>query len=237
MPWMIPADIPLPHDFLGFDPCSSMPSDDFTTYARHLPHWRQLGVAYFVTFRLADSIPLTVMAEMQHEADSWRQRFASRTAPMSGSELAEWQEFQRARLRKLERLLDESHGECLFREAPHRQVVTDALHHFEGQRCEMLAYTVMPNHVHALCRLLEGHRLEDLCHSWKWFTAQHIQRSLGRKGQLWQDESFDRIIRDKDHYQATVRYIANNPLKAKLQAHEASSWFCQSIQEANHRPS
>lgn len=115
----------------------------------------------------------------------------------------------------------------------HRQNVTDALLHFESHRCEMLAYVVMPNHVHVLCRLFGGHQLEDVCRSWKWFTAQHIQRSLGRKGPRWQDENFDRIIRDEAHYKATVRYIAKNPLKAKLQAHEASVWLCHSIQEAN----
>ena len=236
MSWTIPTVIPLPRDFKGFDPLSSMPSGDFSTYARHLPHWRLPRAAYFITFRLNDSIPSAILAETQRDAASWRQRLADHARPMSESERTQWQEFQRARLRKLERLLDQNHGECLLREARHRQVVADALHHFEGQRCEMLSYVVMPNHVHALCRLLGDCRVEDLCRSWKVFTAQHIQRSLGRKGSLWQDESFDRIIRDKAHYQASVRYIAKNPLKAKLQAHEASTWFCQSIQEANQRP-
>ncbi|MFZ2281846.1 MAG: hypothetical protein WAW39_28865, partial [Prosthecobacter sp.] len=112
MLWTIPAVIPLPRDFKGFDPGSSMPSDDFTTYARHLPHWRLPGAAYFVTFRLSDSIPHSLLSEMQREAASWRQRLADRTIPMSDTEQAKWQEFQRARLRKLERLLDEGHGEC-----------------------------------------------------------------------------------------------------------------------------
>lgn len=236
MPWTIPSIIPLPVDFKGFDPRSSIPSGDFTKYERHLPHWRLPGAAYFVTFRLADSIPEAILVEMQREAESWRQKLTDRSIPMSADERAEWQDFQRTRQRKLERLLDEGHGECLLREARHRRVVVESLHHFEGQRCEMLSYAVMPNHVHVMCRLSGGYRLEDVCNSWKWFTAQHIQRSLGRKGPLWQDENFDRIIRDAEHYQATVRYIAKNPIKAKLTAHEASVWFCQSIQDAN-RPS
>ena len=210
-----------------------MPCDDYTTYERHLPHWRLPGAAYFVTFRLADSIPPNILAEVQRETETWRQKIATHAISLPDSALAEWQEFQRARLLKLETLLDEGHGEGLLRETPHRQVVIDALHHFEGQRCEMLAYAIMPTHVHALCRILDQHRLEDVCNSWKWFTAQRIQRSLGRKGPLWQNENFDRIIRDAGHYQTTVRYIAKNPLKARLPANEATVWFCQSIQEAN----
>lgn len=233
MPWTIPSVIPLPRDFSGFDPGSSMPCDDFTAYARHLPHWRLPGSAYFVTFRLADSIPQVILSEMQRETETWRQKIATHAHSLPDSALSEWQEFQRARLLKLEMLLDEGHGECLLRDPSHRQVVVDALHHFEGQRCEMLAYAVMPTHVHALCRMLGEHRMEDVCSSWKWFTAQRIQRSLGRTGPLWQNESFDRIIRDAEHYQTTVRYIAKNPLKARLQVNEASVWFCQSIQEAN----
>ncbi len=225
--------IPLPRDFTGFDPDSSLPCADFTAYARQLPHWRLPGAVYFITFRLADSIPQVILAEMQREADTWRQKIAVKANSLPDGALADWQEHQRARLLKLEMLLDEGHGECLLREEPHRQVVTEALHHFEAQRCEMLAYAIMPTHVHALCRMLDEHRVEDVCRSWKWFTSQRIQRSLGRTGPLWQDESFDRLIRDADHYQTTVRYIAKNPAKARLQKNEATVWFCQSIQEAN----
>ena len=236
MPWTVPAIIPLPRDFTGFDPASSIPCDDFTAYARHLPHWRLPGAVYFITFRLADSIPQAILSEMQREADTWRQKIATQANSLPDGGLAEWQEYQRARLLKLETLLDEGHGECLLHEERHRQVVIDALHHFEGQRCEMLAYAVMPTHVHVLCRMLDEHRLEEVCSSWKWFTAQRIQRSLGRTGPLWQDESFDRIIRDAEHYQATVRYIAKNPFKARLQKNEATVWFCRAIQEANESP-
>lgn len=225
--------IPLPRDFVGFDPQSGIPRDDFRAYERHLPHWRLPGACYFVTFRLADSIPQTVISEMQRELEEWQLRRAIHDSKLPANELAAWQEFQRVRLRKLELLLDEGQGECLLREPIHHKVVADALHYFEGERCETLAYTIMPNHAHVLCRPLGGHSLEDLCGSWKWFTAQRIQRSLGRNGSLWQDENFDRIIRDAEHYALTVRYIAKNPLKARLEDDEATVWFCDQIRAAN----
>jgi putative transposase len=114
--------------------------------------------------------------------------------------------------------------------------VEQALRHFEGDRCEMLAHVVMPNHAHVLCRPLGEHQIEDLCGSWKWFTAQKIQRHLGRAGSLWQEETFDRIIRDAAHYANTVRYIAGNPAKAGLRKNEASVWFCEAIHKANEWP-
>lgn len=234
MPWRIPQVIPLPSGFVGFDPASSIPPPNFSNHERHLPHWRIPNACYFTTFRLKDSIPLPVMAEIQREAEHWRQRLTEAAMTHGGhlppEEQAAWQEFQRVRLRKLEMLLDQAHGDCLLRAPDARRLVSDALTHFEGERCETLAFTIMPNHVHVLCRPLAEHRLEDLCGSWKWFTAQRI-KPIGSS--LWQEENFDRIIRDGDHYTQTVRYIAKNPVKAGLSESEAAVWFCPAICEAN----
>ena len=233
MPWTIPSHITLPRDFVGFDPASSVPQQEFSQYTRHLPHWRLSGACYLATFRLADSIPMAVLDEISREAERWKLEFARHEGSLPAHLAAAWHEFERARLRKLESVLDECHGECLLRDRAHRQIVIDALHHFEGDRSEMLAYVVMPNHVHVLCRPLREHRLEELCGSWKWFTSQSIQRSLGRTGALWQDESFDRIIRDEAHYTTAVRYIAKNTIQAKLGENEATVWFCDAIHAAN----
>ena len=237
MPWFVPALVPLPTNFVGYDPLLPAATKHFSSYARHLPHWRVPGVCYSVTFRLVDSIPASVLAEIKREAEDWRLRLAEASLANNGilppDELDAWTEFQRAHLGKLEHVLDEGHGECLLRDPAHRQIMVDALHHFEGSRCEMQAFAVMPNHVHVLCRPLGEHLLEDLCGSWKWFTAQKIQRRLGRQGGLWQEESFDRVIRDGDHYANTVRYIAKNPHAARLHQDEASVWLCPAIHEAN----
>lgn len=237
MPWEIPFHVPLPTSFKGYDPDSSPSAADFTHYQRHLPHWRLLGACYFVTFRLGDSIPAPILAELQSEANQWSQQLKEWRSQNNGKLATEqnktWQAFQRSRLRMLENILDEAHGECLLRNPKHRQIVADALRYFEGSRCEMLAYTVMPNHVHALCRPLGQHTIQDLCASWKWFTAKKIQSALLKQGSLWQAENFDRIIRDADHYTATVRYIAKNPIKANLNEDDASVWFCKSICQVN----
>ncbi len=175
--------------------------------------------------------------EMRREKAAWQRRLAQAKALNEGrlppDEAAAWEVFQRARLRKLEGLLDEGHGECVLRDPANREIVEQALLHFDGVRVEMIAFGIMPNHVHLACRPLADHALEKLCASWKWFSARQIQRNRGLVGGLWQEENFDRVIRDAEHFSNVVRYIARNPLKAGLAEHEASVWFSAAIRESN----
>ncbi|MEN3941105.1 transposase [Prosthecobacter sp. SYSU 5D2] len=146
---------------------------------------------------------------------------------------AAWQEFQQIQMRKLEMILDEGQGECLFAVPENRQVLADNLHYFERVRSELLAYVIMPNHAHILCRPLANYSLESLSRAWKRHSSDQLNRRLGRSGSLWQAESFDRIIRDADHYGRAVKYIAKNPSKARLKSQEATLWFNAQILQAN----
>ena len=76
----------------------------------------------------------------------------------------------------------------------------------------------MPNHVHVLFRLLGSHRLEDVIKSWKGFTAREINRLLQRRGPLWQQDYWDRMIRNEEHLLSCRNYIRDNPMKARLRA-------------------
>jgi len=89
--------------------------------------------------------------------------------------------------------------------------VCDALIFFDGDRYRLHSYVVMPNHVHVLVELLGENKTGDVLHSWKRHTANQINKLIGGSGKFWQHESFDRIIRDKEHYNNVLRYIANNP--------------------------
>jgi putative transposase len=237
MTWRIPAHIPLPEGFQGFDPSSRTPQIEFHSYERHLPHWRMLGACYLTTFRLNDSLPADFLQEMQDQLKMWKQRLLEAAAKHEGrlpaEEQSAWIEFQRGHLLKLESLLDEGHGECLLRNEGHRQLVEDTLHHFEGRRCELMAFVIMPNHVHALCRPLTGQDVEKLTGSWKRHSSESLNRMTRRRGRLWQQETFDRIIRDADHFRQAIRYIAKNPVQAKLQPEEATVWFNEAIMKAN----
>lgn len=230
---MVPMHIPLPKDFMGFSPESGALEVGFHHYSRHLPHWRKPGACYVCTFRLRDSLPAEVVARMKAERESWQKRLATARAKNAGQVPADlleaWLAFERRQTRKLDLLLDEGHGECLLRDVENRAPLVEALHHLEGVRVEMLAYAIMPNHVHVLCRPLAGHTLESLTGSWKRRSSLRIHRRLERRGPMWQDESWDRIIRDAEHYETAVRYIAKNPLAARLAEDEATVWLHPAI--------
>ncbi len=166
----------------------------------YVPHLDHPGLIQSITFRLADALPAEVVERLrQGESDDTRLR------------------------EKLEDYLNAGHGECLLREPAHAQTVENALLHFDGQRYRLLAWAVMPNHVHVLIETQAGHALADVVQSWKSFTAKAINQALGRQGALWQREYFDRYIRDERHLQAMIEYIDNNPVKAGL-VKMASDW-------------
>jgi len=79
----------------------------------------------------------------------------------------------------------------------------------------------MPNHVHALLKPFE--ELGAIEHSIKSFTANEINKLLKRSGSLWQTEVYDRYIRDFEHFETTVAYIEDNPVKGRL-CRKASDW-------------
>ena len=55
-----------------------------------------------------------------------------------------------------------------------------------------------------------------IVHTWKSYTAHECNKILARSGEFWQKESFDRYIRDENHFASAVAYIENNPVKAGL---------------------
>ena len=84
---------------------------------------------------------------------------------------------------------------------------------FDGQRYELPAYVVMDDHVHALLAPLVPYELQSILHSWKSFTARQMQREHKRFGRVWQDEYFDRIVRDDKEFIQKLEYIVGNPWK------------------------
>ena len=92
-----------------------------------------------------------------------------------------------------------------------RDAVISALRYFDEKRYELTAFVVMNDHVHVMLRCLNNHSLEQIVHSWKSFVANDLQRTSRRKGALWQDESFDRVIRNERELADTLNYILNNP--------------------------
>ena len=124
---------------------------------------------------------------------------------------------------RIERYAGQGHGACRLRDERIAGQVEDALLHFDGVRYRLLSWVIMPNHVHALIETTPGFPLEAVVHSWKSFTAKQVNKILGRSGQVWEEDYFDRYIRDENHLSTVVDYIEQNPVKAGL-VDTASDW-------------
>jgi len=179
----------------------------------NLPHWEQGSVWYFVTFRLADALPASVVLELKNQRAHWKQ--THNLEALTSEELAEYYKLFSERY---EKLLHAESGSCLLRESANAKIVDGALHFFNDQRYKLDETIIMPNHVHILVKPLKDNSLVDILHSWKSFTANQINRRTKRAGQLWQHESYDHIVRHENAIQAIRRYIRNNPKVAQQNA-------------------
>ena len=195
-------------------------------YNGFLPHWRQAGCTYFVTFRLADSIPEGVLQQWKYERGMWLQ--ARGIDVTSEDWLAKFKQlstedkklFERHFVSKFFSKLDEGLGECVLRTPEHAKLVSDALRHFHGQRLDTGDFVVMPNHIHALLTPYASFELENILHSIKSYTANQIQALRGTSGTLWMSESHDHIARDGEELNRIQEYIRANPAKAGLSSNE-----------------
>ncbi len=119
-------------------------------------------------------------------------------------------EFHQTFSRQIDEWLDAGHGSSLLRDPAMAQIVADAFLHFHGQRYDLDAFVVMPNHVHVLFQLRAGELLEKVIHSWKSFTSKQIVKTTGLKGVVWMEDYWDRIIRNERHLDAVREYIRGN---------------------------
>jgi methionyl-tRNA synthetase len=191
-----------------------------------LPHWEVEGGTYFVTFALADSLPRSVLQAVELERIE-----IVETASREGRELTRAEQHALAKLHwdRIEGALDAGSGASHLARPEVAQLVADALKHFQGERYELIAWCIMPNHVHVVFRQLPGHPLEAILHSWKSFTAKAANTLLGESGEFWEREYYDHLVRDARDLDRIVRYVLENPVRANL---EGWRWVWGSVENA-----
>jgi putative transposase len=209
-------NLPPPPGFQGLRPDVAV-----ECYQRHLPHWRQAGATYFLTFRLADSIPQEKLELLRLLRLDWERKHRP---PFKDEQ---WQELWRETFRRVDRWLDQGMGGCCLKERQASAIVAEALQHFDNERYELDCYVIMPNHVHVAVRPFEEDKeaLARITHSWKRHTSREINLCLGRDGTLWEDESYDRIIRDAEHLWRVVQYIGDNPARGNSSKEICPTWI------------
>lgn len=169
-----------------------------------------------VTYRLSDSLPRDLLKKLLEEHAARPESDPERDADHR---------------KKLEALMDAGHGSALLR---HREIAEAQVQIWRDdvpERYDLVAFVVMPTHVHLMLRLAEGHKLGATVRRWK-LRMNNVVRHLREAGALggvtppypfWHDEYFDRDIRDERHFHAAVAYIHNNPVKGGLCA-KATDW-------------
>ena len=155
----------------------------------YLPHWRQDHAAYFITFRLAGSLPSFLKEKREWARKEILSNAERASRPLTHSELDELEElhFQELGHRRFDQ------GADFLKDPRIAQIVADAFMHFQGARYRIFAWCIMPNHAHIVFQPSPEWDISDILHSWKRFSAREANKILGRKGSFWQPEYYESL--------------------------------------------
>jgi putative transposase len=195
-------------------------------YRRHLPHFQPPEAQFFITARLAGTLPVSALAQMKREYER-----IVRTIPQTGGTQERLRSYRDTRMvyfKRFDSLLDDSSsGPTWLKDERVARIVSDAVHFLDGKRYDLLCSCIMPNHIHLIIDTtgfgkagpLQNNGLLSLTRilaSLKSYTAHESNKLLHRSGQFWQQESYDHVIRDSEELRNMIRYVLNNPVKAGL---------------------
>ena len=186
----------------------------------YLPHCDKPGLVQFITFRLWDSMPSSRRGEWEHllaieRSHAPRSGARSIASPDGKTRIEARRLASREQRVKLEDYIDRGLGKCFLRDSRIATLMEGTMFFHQGKRFELLAWVVMPNHVHTLIEVGEM-PLSKIIQNWKSIVAVKANKLLGRSGDFWQLDYWDTYMRDEAQKLKVIRYIENNPVTAKL---------------------
>ena len=189
-------------------------------YYRHLPHWQPDGATLFVTFRLAGSLPGAIIAALEEQCEREDEALRSIQDVQECRKRA-YLNTRRAFGRWDTALDNATTGPQWLANSQIAAIVVEALHYRHDRVYDLLAFCVMPNHVHLVCTPLQCedgtyYALQRILQSFKRYTARESNKILQRRGTFWQSESYDHVIRDEAELTRIIQYVLDNPVKAGL---------------------
>ena len=185
-------------------------------HRRNLPHLYFRDGIYFITYKLANSLPSSKVAEVK--------------AVISEKKLDNSEKFKRL-LKKYDDFLDNGlYGNKYLTNSEIAEICKHSLHYPDKKDYKLICYCIMPNHVHLVFELIKGNKgISKIMQSIKRTSARKCNLIMNREGKFWQDESYDRLVRDEKELFFIIRYVLMNPVNAGL-VKNWSDWkytFCQ----------
>lgn len=200
-------------------------------YRRHLPHIHPQNAIFFITFRLVNSLPQWVIDQLRDEYET--ERDLLRNQKKAGADGVNFSDCQRRYFEKFDSFLNaQKAGNNWLADPTIAAVIADALHFRDGERYDLVCYCIMPNHVHLVTEISEKHKrgkidrmpyVTRVLQSLKSYSAIRSNELLCRKGQFWQRENYDHVVRDNRELERIIRYVIFNPVSAGL-ARDWSDW-------------
>ncbi len=190
-----------------------------TFYKRNLPHIQPIGATFFVTFRLKDSIPRIKILELK---ERYEQRIELiQTNQKENIKDSIYDERKRF-FAEYDDLLDKcNNGPTYLKQPAIAEIVKTQIHLLDNDLYELIAYSIMPNHVHILIdtaiqipsaqnfttwESINFQPLDKIMKRIKGSTARFANLYLKNKGQFWQRESYDHYIRNQNEFSNVIRY-------------------------------
>jgi putative transposase len=163
-----------------------------------LPHYDANTVVQHVVFRTFGSLPNHILAKLGPQNEK----------PTSA---------------QIDLVLDQSSHDAVFSEPTFAEIMQSALRYFDGDRYDLQAWCVMPNHVHVVFVPSQDALLGNIVKSWKHSVAWRINKLRSTRGSVFAPDYFDRYIRNLRQSETAIHYVEANPVKAGL-CGRASDW-------------
>jgi putative transposase len=197
-------------------------------YRAKLPHIHPADRIFFITFRLADSLPKSIILKVMREKRAIM--LQSRLLNDGIIDKNFKYHIEKLYFNKFDNLLKNNSGNCWLKNPKIAQLLANKIHSFDSIRYKLICYCIMPNHVHLVIdtsgiNLINKsnkhgasrkYPLTETLRLIKGSSARLCNISLNRIGQFWQHESYDHYIRNEEEFNKIIRYVLSNPIRAGL---------------------
>ncbi|MCF7815334.1 MAG: hypothetical protein K9N09_12215 [Candidatus Cloacimonetes bacterium] len=187
-------------------------------YRRNLPHYQPGNGIFFITTCLAKALSTKIISELKQRKIDFQNMIKKVS---ENQKIFVLKEFHRSYFRDFESFIhSQSKKDWLIRTSI-QQVIKENLLFWDGVRYKLIAFCIMPNHLHLMIKPFQKGKhmyesLSKIMFTMKSFTANECNKILDRSGQFWLHESYDHYIRNFKDYEYHLKYLLENPVKSNL---------------------